>query len=279
MRILAFILVCFAIASHPASAEDQRRVELVQRWQRIVGPDVDLSKDNPLFNAISWIGPRPSEEMDLFEGMSLDDRVQSISQGWLNEFLNDSAVPDLSEIGPRFFYISDSEAPSLLMYEWERERYRFVMYESGNAILLKIIPLTQDDTEPAAVNTAAVLFDTLKLHLEDERDVRRAFLLDQDDRTGEAFYAQDWVEPGANGEWRDQVLGVRSDGATFVICYKTSADIAAAVVEYSPHWLDGAIHEERSATSDGGDARSGDQDDSAARTQPAHSAPKEGEES
>ncbi len=239
MRFLVtWLLVSGAVASASFGAGSGERERLVERWRDVFECDVNFNEGSPLLNAVSWVGPWPREEMRRFEGVTRNRVGVRLSQGWINRFLKVEVRPDFDDVTPSHYLLSATKGPDLLYYEWTAGGKAFQMYESGNAMLIRIAPSPPDDgEEPKSLEVSQLLFETLNLEMDGPEVVEKTFEHGEAWPVGEVFYAPDWTAPGFNGDWRQLVTGVRSNDAVFVVCYKALEEAAQMDMPYKPRWL------------------------------------------
>ena len=242
MHTFASLMVLIVAAV--ALAEVPTREEVADRFRSTVGEPLDLAEDGPLFNALAWVGPQPDAEL-----MALDAQGRDVaarwSQPWVRHFFKSGHAPELADVGAYSYYLSKGEEPSLLLYRWEDDAFSFHLTESGNAMLLRIAPRggEEGDEQSAdeSIDVASILFTCIDVGYETPEAFADAFGLKSAPAEGVPFTGPDWMTPGLNTDWRDQIIGFRIDRSVYVILYKTSGGGAAAVMEYRPHWLDAEL--------------------------------------
>jgi hypothetical protein len=224
------------------------RTDCLKRWESVFGVEWPaLKKNEPpeaardgYFRAISKINPQP---LGAFKELSDFVYTEEMLQGsyyWHGKFITkDCCVPDVRTAPPKKYYLSEWGTHSLVFHEWKTAKYGFKMYESGNGVLIRILPAGYVPKKSmAAADLAKVIRDVLNVDYKTTEATIEAFRLPKEIKPGDLFAnCENLVFNFFLGEWNESVVGFLSDADICLVCQKIFPRMAM-IFEIEPDWLD-----------------------------------------
>jgi hypothetical protein len=248
-QVVGAALTAVGVLWHaPVESKWDRYIQqAADRWEKVFGKlaPLDAKKfDRGFFNAFYFINPQPESAFSDLDDKVLSPALLDQSQRWVDIFLRKDKRPKpLSKQPPQKYYLPKMYDGGLLLHEWKAGKYAFKMYESGNGMLLRILPSGHKPGDSfSAKELAAIIRDVLNVDYASAEKVIEGFKLPETVKPGEVFYNMRRPNDVLNaGEWKHFILGLVSRTDVCLICYKSQGVRMAAGFDIDRFWLNRSL--------------------------------------
>jgi len=249
---LAGVLLCYtALSAAPAADDaDAAKESSVKQWKEMFNKDIDFGEKD-LYGCVSYVYPQPEKAFQDIDDKKYAPALLDISAYWTGEFFSPAYRPDVRKDQPEKYYLPmRQEETGLLLHEWRTPKYAFTGQESGNGVVVRVVPKGYDPAKPLTAGALAnLLFEVFDLQYDSADKLAAAFKLPKTLPAGTTFTnAKKLQEVVFLGEWRRHVVGFVGDDGVYVICYKSNPGRMAFVFEYARDWLNRGLMEKDGKT-------------------------------
>lgn len=227
------------------NSEDKERREAIhnaiREWQAIYG-DVDFST-KPLFNTMTYIHPKPREDILPFWGVKLKENLKEKHRFWVNQLFEGDFNEMALGYPPVGYYLSESQnEPSYLLYEIMQNDNKITIIENGDLFLLSVEPDTYDQSV-GVTEDFLIEFINKNLRLgESARGAISNISFQKHMPEGFVFFSENAGDFLNYPRWEDQIVGFVGKRGVNIILFKTLARKSSRIqVKYDFDWLNNGL--------------------------------------
>jgi hypothetical protein len=222
-------------AADDAGAAKERAVK---QWQGMFGKGIDFA-DMGLYRCLSYVYPQPEKAFQDLDDNKYAPWLLDDSAYWMEVFFKPVCRPDVRKALPEQYYLPKPGETGLVLHEWRSPKYAFKAQESGNGLLVRIVPKKHDPKKPlTAKELATLLLDVFNLPYASAEKTAAKFKLPKALSAGSTFAnAPPALRVVLVSDWRDHLVGFLGQDAVYVICYKSRPGRAQLGFPFDGTWL------------------------------------------
>jgi len=229
--------------------KDQTKEQAVKQWKEMFNKDINFGEKD-LYGCVSYVYPQPEKAFQNLDDKKYAPALLIDSAYWTEEFFRPAYRPDVRKDQPEKYYLPQKPGETgLVLHEWRTTKYTFTAQESGNGVLVRIVPKGYDPAKPlTGKELAALLFDVFDLKYASADEVAAAFQLPKTAPAGTTFTNAESLHVMRIGNWRRNMIGFVGDDAIYVICYKQNPGGMRAGFFFDGLWLNRGLLEKDGKT-------------------------------
>jgi hypothetical protein len=168
LAALGGLLVSFAADAAPAPDDPKAAAKEREskQWKEMFGKDIDFAEVG-LHLCMLYVYPQPEKAFKELDDKKYSPALLDFSDYWTGEFFRPACRPNVRKAPPEKYYLPDRpKETGLVLHEWRSPKFAFRAQESGNGVLVRIVPKGYDPKTPlSGKELAALLFDVFHARL------------------------------------------------------------------------------------------------------------------